>query len=105
MIGNGETCSGMITIANFYQDWYFKHLFCCIIIYTISLFYIIILYYYTILDVNECILPSSDPMKHLCGQQCINLEGTYRCTCEEGFILDDDGYTCNGISMTTIKYI
>ena len=43
-----------------------------------------------LLDVNEC------TYDNLCHQNatCVNLIGSYNCTCNEGFI--GDGINCNG---------
>ena len=46
------------------------------------------------LDVNECL---SSP----CGQTCTNTAGSYQCSCNDGYELDDDGRTCNGMPAPT----
>ena len=39
----------------------------------------------------------SDPCDdNLCDQFCENTNGSYKCSCQEGYILDNDGLTCNG---------
>ena len=40
-------------------------------------------------DVDEC-------ADHPCGQTCVNLEGGYRCECEQGYVLREDRITCEG---------
>ncbi|XP_054731212.1 putative vitellogenin receptor isoform X1 [Anastrepha obliqua] len=40
-------------------------------------------------DVDECL-----EMYGLCSQGCMNTRGSYRCTCDEGYILKDDNRTC-----------
>jgi hypothetical protein len=42
-------------------------------------------------DANEC----SDGT-HTCQQQCDNTHGAFRCICNSGFTLNDDGFTCRG---------
>ena len=60
----------------------------CIIIYL----YLWIAYFVSILsDINEC----SDGT-HNCFL-CINTIGSFTCGCNSGYILDDDGVTCNGM--------
>lgn len=43
-------------------------------------------------DIDECLLvPNSDP----CNKgKCINLPGTYTCTCDSGYILNENKTTC-----------
>ena len=43
-------------------------------------------------DLDECSLG-----EHNCEQLCVNIPGSHRCDCEEGFALNGDGRTC-GIS-------
>ncbi|RLU27266.1 hypothetical protein DMN91_001067 [Ooceraea biroi] len=40
-------------------------------------------------DVDECL-----ESEHGCSQLCINKYGSYRCDCEIGWILKNDGFTC-----------
>lgn len=42
-------------------------------------------------DVNEC---SANP----CGHTCVNLPGSFRCECEVGYFLDENGTSCRGQS-------
>ena len=42
-------------------------------------------------DINEC---GTD--KGGCAQTCINTAGSYHCSCDSGYVLDEDGHTCNG---------
>ncbi|XP_069832773.1 very low-density lipoprotein receptor-like isoform X2 [Dendropsophus ebraccatus] len=41
------------------------------------------------IDINEC---KEEPP--LCSQYCINLNGTFTCTCHPGYILQPDGHQC-----------
>ncbi|KAK3523688.1 hypothetical protein QTP70_008612 [Hemibagrus guttatus] len=43
------------------------------------------------LDIDEC----SRKNETVCSQICINTPGSYRCDCEPGFYLEDDGKTCS----------
>ena len=45
-------------------------------------------------DINEC---QSD--QDVCSQICANTEGSFRCGCMDGFVLDRNGFTCNGNSL------
>lgn len=40
-------------------------------------------------DVNEC----SDGEDN-CEQQCTNTKGAFVCSCDDGYDLNDDGYSC-----------
>jgi len=42
-------------------------------------------------DVDEC---KSETAK--CTQTCINNIGSFECSCNEGYELDEDGFTCRG---------
>ncbi|XP_071826806.1 uncharacterized protein [Apostichopus japonicus] len=44
-------------------------------------------------DYDEC----ADPSAHLCQQKCLNIEGSYQCTCNQGYELLPDGYNCQDI--------
>ena len=41
------------------------------------------------LDINECLL---DPP--VCSDVCTNTQGSYSCSCSEGFMFGEDGTTC-----------
>lgn len=41
-------------------------------------------------DINEC----EDENTTACSQICINSVGSYRCECEKGYFLEEDGKTC-----------
>ena len=43
------------------------------------------------LDIDEC----SDSFDG-CSQICTNFEGSYECSCSDGYILDADGENCLG---------
>lgn len=41
-------------------------------------------------EIDEC----ADRLSK-CSQQCINTDGAYQCGCNDGFIIDSDGFTCS----------
>jgi len=43
----------------------------------------------TCIDIDECL---SSP----CGHTCINTVGSFVCSCNNGYVLDSDGLSCNG---------
>ena len=47
-------------------------------------------------DVNECI------GAHDCQQDCQNTEGSYECSCREGFTIATDGRSCTGAYTSMI---
>uniref|UniRef100_A0A8B9J4X9 Collagen and calcium binding EGF domains 1 n=1 Tax=Astyanax mexicanus TaxID=7994 RepID=A0A8B9J4X9_ASTMX len=52
------------------------------------------------LDIDEC----GSKNETVCSQICINTPGSYRCECEKGFYLEQDGRTCSrGIPGTGIS--
>ena len=49
-------------------------------------------------DINECQRLLDD-----CQQECTNTIGSFNCTCRDGFILQDDGRTCEGMEKSLLK--
>ena len=49
--------------------------------------------HYTVamLDINEC-----EDDNGGCSQTCTNTEGSFECSCRDGYILDGDGKNCSG---------
>ena len=43
-------------------------------------------------DIDEC----SEGIDN-CSQMCTNTDGNFTCGCYNGYLLDTDGTTCNGI--------
>ncbi|KAG9486146.1 hypothetical protein GDO78_008950, partial [Eleutherodactylus coqui] len=44
-------------------------------------------------DINECEDP--EKVKGGCSQRCVNIPGSYRCACDDGYYLLPDKHTCN----------
>lgn len=42
-------------------------------------------------DINECNTNNGG-----CGTTCTNTVGSYNCSCNDGYELDNDLHTCNG---------
>ena len=42
-------------------------------------------------DIVEC-----DENNGGCSQICTNTEGSFECSCREGYVLDNDGQNCSG---------
>ena len=46
-----------------------------------------------LIDVDECAMGV-----HTCDQICnVSTDGWYNCSCRDGFTLDQDEHTCNGV--------
>lgn len=43
-------------------------------------------------EVDEC-----DLFKGVCHQDCVNTPRGYRCTCSDGYELDENGVSCSGM--------
>ena len=43
-------------------------------------------------DIDEC----TDSTINQCEHLCENILGSFRCACQEGFRLEDDGQSCEG---------
>ena len=50
----------------------------------------VINYYTYVLDINEC---SETPCEH----NCTNTIGSFNCSCNDGYVLDENGRSCNGM--------
>ena len=51
---------------------------------------------YTI-DINECETENGG-----CNQTCTNTVGSFLCSCASGYVLDEDGFICNGRYLVLI---
>ena len=51
------------------------------------------------LDIDEC----SDKNGG-CSQTCTNTDGSFTCGCSNGYVLDDDGTTCNGMYKLLVLF-
>ncbi len=47
--------------------------------------------FYSIIDIDECLNINGG-----CDDTCTNIGGSYECSCDEGFELDNDQHQCNG---------
>ena len=43
------------------------------------------------IDIDECMFSNGG-----CDQLCTNSNGSFECSCENGFLLDVNGFICNG---------
>ena len=50
---------------------------------------------YILTDIDECLLDN-----HCDNGRCVNMIGGFRCDCNEGFNLVDDGHQCQGWEFT-----
>ena len=48
--------------------------------------------YFITTDVDECAEGISE-----CSQDCTNSVGSFTCLCRDGYSLDEDGKSCNGM--------
>ena len=51
-------------------------------------------------DTDECIDGT-----HNCSQICINTIGSFTCVCDDGYELDSDEVTCNGMYKMCINIL
>ena len=51
-------------------------------------------YYIVVVDVNECTINNGG-----CEANCMDTEGSYVCSCEEGFELNINQHNCDGESQ------
>ena len=51
---------------------------------------------FTLIDVDECLDANGG-----CEYTCINTNGSYTCTCSDGFHLTPNGFNCTGMSCDT----
>ena len=49
-------------------------------------------YMYYCIDVDECQTDNGG-----CAQTCNNIDGSYECSCQDGYELDSDNHTCTGM--------
>ncbi|XP_006036367.2 fibulin-7-like [Alligator sinensis] len=52
-------------------------------------------------DVDECQLFQSSWQTRICVHDCVNLPGSYRCICPQGYLLNTDLNTCNDVDECT----
>ena len=56
-------------------------------------------YYFYNVDVDEC-----GDITDGCSQTCTNTEGSFTCGCNDGYVLNVDGTTCDGMYMLHVYY-
>ena len=59
-----------------------------------------VLLIYTIIDIDEC----SEGIDR-CAQNCHNAVGSYACSCDDGYRINEDGRTCNGKVLYIVAII
>ena len=59
----------------------------------------VFLYYFYNIDVDEC----GDDTDG-CSQTCTNTEGSFTCGCTDGYVLNVDGTTCDGMYKLHVYY-
>jgi hypothetical protein len=55
-------------------------------------------------DGLTCLLAHPCDMWGTCSQGCIPLKKKHKCTCEPGYKLQSDGFTCHSNGMNVIQY-
>ena len=65
----------------------------CCLLHPVELLLRNIIYIFIFSDIDECETKSL----HRCNQICNNTLGSYSCSCEKGFEINRDGYTCEGM--------
>ena len=53
----------------------------------------------SMVDIDECSLDID-----LCQQNCMDTVGSYTCSCNTGYHLESDGFTCGGMYTTAILW-
>ena len=49
------------------------------------------------IDINECALCNGG-----CQHTCINTEGNYSCSCDSGYVIKENGLSCEGMTVAGI---
>lgn len=52
-----------------------------------------------IIDIDECLSDNGG-----CDDDCSNVAGSYKCSCDEGYKLDNDQHQCNG-NQYNVKHL
>ena len=50
-------------------------------------------------DLNECAINNGN-----CSQVCVNTDGSYFCSCSNGYSLNANARTCSGIESFCLKF-
>lgn len=54
---------------------------------------------FTTTDINECGIINGG-----CDQTCTNIIGSYTCSCQSGFVLNNDNHNCTGIHQLLLMW-
>ena len=60
--------------------------------------HLIISQLFYIIDIDECALGNGG-----CGGECTNTEGSFSCSCTDGFKLNSDGRRCDGKRLVILS--
>ncbi len=55
------------------------------------MYWLLVIKHFSPADIDEC----TEEIDR-CEQDCMNTIGSYNCSCGSGFIIDVDGYSCDG---------
>ena len=58
-----------------------------------------IMHNYVFKDINEC------NGNHQCHHECINVDGSYACSCDSGYELESDNRSCKGSQNTSALHV
>ena len=54
-------------------------------------------YHYLVVDIDEC-----EDDTDGCSHTCTNTQGSFTCGCNDGYVLNVDGTTCDGMYIVLI---
>lgn len=57
------------------------------------------------IDVNECEVFKNERGGPLCAHVCVNVPGSYHCSCPTGYKLLADGRSCEGETQTFVTFV
>lgn len=56
-------------------------------------------------EAEDCHINECKDGSHFCSQKCIDLKDGYKCACYKGFLLDPNGFSCNGTFVNLMLYM
>ena len=95
--GDGTICEGILEYYFLYKSYWNEHDSLCIVLYCCCLLLFCFSFSITS-DIDECSAESSPCDENA---DCTNSDGSYFCTCKQGF--DGDGVNCKGITNRKIQ--